>query len=83
MATRHRMKWTEEEDNKLINEYLTNYNYDILAKELKRSIPAIQCRLVKKVIYPVIRVMFYNNNNKLIKNNLEKEQFIDIQNIII
>lgn len=78
MATRHRMKWTNEEDEKLIEGYLTHYNYDKLSKDLKRSIGSIQCRITKKLIYPLIKANFYDKNNILNQKKLEELYFTNI-----
>ena len=71
----NRTKWSIEDDKILIDRYLSDHNYEKIADILERTTTAIKCRFVKIYIYPTIRNHFYNNNNKLIKNNLNRKSF--------
>jgi hypothetical protein len=70
----NRTKWSIEDDKILVDSYSSDHNYEKIADILERTTTAIKCRFVKIYIYPKIRNHFYNNN-KLIKNNLNRKSF--------
>lgn len=58
------LKWSNDDDKKLIDYYLRNKKYSNIANMLGRSEDAIKARLVKTYVYPVyIRPAVYNDNN--------------------
>jgi hypothetical protein len=48
-------RWTIEEDNRLVEEIIENKTYEEIALEHKRTVNAIQCRVISHIIYPKIK----------------------------
>lgn len=69
-------KWTEQEDNKLLDELNQNIHIDIIAKNHNRTISAIECRR-KHIVYKL-----YSKKNSIediiSKTKLEKYQIFEI-----
>ncbi len=75
MTDRKGTKWTNEDDRILLQYYTNGQSYKNISKKLKRTIEAVQARLVKKYLYPKMYEHFYDNNKKLIESNLYKNNF--------
>jgi hypothetical protein len=71
-------KWTTEDDNTLVYKYLQGYGYQAIADDLQRTIDAVQCRLVKVYVYPLVRKLFYTD-----KNTFNKSSLVGYDNIIL
>jgi hypothetical protein len=63
-------KWTTEDDNMLVCKYLQGYGYEAISEVLGRTVDAVQCRLVKVYIYPLMRNIFYTDKNTFNKLSL-------------
>jgi hypothetical protein len=48
-------KWAKEEDNKLLEEITDNKTYKEIALEHKRTVNAIELRVISYIIYPKIK----------------------------
>jgi hypothetical protein len=70
------IRWTIEEDNKLIQEIIENKTYEEIALEHKRTIQSIKSRVISHIIYPKIK-----NNVEIDLENLSLEYKIDEQQI--
>lgn len=64
-------KWNAEDDSILIDKYLQGYGYEAIAEALGRTVDAVQCRLVKVYIYPLMRNLFYTDKNTFNKSSLD------------
>jgi hypothetical protein len=69
-------KWTNKEDEQLLEEINNNKSYDEIALNHKRSKYAIILRVISQIIYP----KYYDNENDNDDNNDNKD---DITNEII
>jgi hypothetical protein len=49
------IRWTTEEDNKLVQEIADNKTYEEIALEHKRTAYSIQLRVISSIIYPKIK----------------------------
>jgi hypothetical protein len=63
-------KWTIEEDNRLVQEFMDNKTYEEIALEHKRTVNSIELRVISRIIFPKI------------KDDLEKGIDIDTSQII-
>lgn len=78
----HKHYWTTEEDQSLYIEILNKKSIDIIAKNHKRTINAIKCRLIKNAISDINRwqkeYSFNPPINHLMKiTNLSKEEILE------
>ena len=78
MTDRTGTKWTTEDDRILLQYYIDGQCYKNISKKLKRTIEAVQARLVKKYLYPKMYEHFYDNNRNLIEASLYKNNFQNI-----
>ena len=78
-------KWIKEEDELLIQEINDNKNYEKIALNHKRSILAIQLRVINEIIYPKYKDNIdIDYDNIALEYNLDKEMFKkNLNNIII
>lgn len=78
-------KWIKEEDELLIQEINDNKNYEKIALNHKRSILAIQLRVINEIIYPKYKDNIDIDYDKIaLEYNLDKEMFKkNLNNIII
>lgn len=60
-------KWTVEEEQKLAQ----IDDYEIVAKQLQRTVDAVQCRFTKLYIWPRMQEMFYNKDSEIEKETLQ------------
>jgi len=63
-------KWTIEEDDRLVQEFMDNKTYEEIALEHKRTVNSIELRVISRIIFPKI------------KDDLEKGIDIDTSQII-
>jgi len=63
-------KWTIEEDDRLVQEFMDNKTYEEIALEHKRTVNSIELRVISHIIFPKI------------KDDLEKGIDIDTSQII-
>ena len=70
------IRWTIDEDNKLVQEITENITYEEIALEHKRTIQSIKSRVISHIIYPKIK-----NNVEIDLENLSLEYKIDEQQI--
>ena len=49
------IRWTIEEDNKLVQEFTENKTYEEIALEHKRTVYSIQLRVISRIIFPKIK----------------------------
>lgn len=54
-------KWTDTEDKILEKEFTIHNNYEKISYQLNRSVDALQARMVKRFVYPKIKVIFYEH----------------------
>jgi hypothetical protein len=66
--TRNHQKWTEEEEQKLLN---NSCDFPKIANELQRTVDAVQCRFTKLYISIRAREMLYDKDGKFDKKALE------------
>ena len=76
------IKWTIEEDNKLVQEITDNKTYEEIALEHKRTAYSIQLRVISRIIYPKIKddveidmekvALEYNISTKELLYNINK-----------
>jgi hypothetical protein len=66
--TRNNQKWTAEEEEKLLN---SSSDFPKIAKELQRTVDAVQCRFTKLYIFPKLKEMLYDKDCKFDKKALE------------
>jgi hypothetical protein len=48
-------KWTIEEDDRLVQEFMDNKTYEEIALEHKRTVYSIQLRVISHIIFPKIK----------------------------